>query len=39
MIRKKIIKFRPYTSPDELLEHRIMRRAVYFAIKNAITVR
>ncbi len=39
MIGKRIIEFRPYTSPEELLTRRVLKRADYDTIKNAITVR
>ena len=39
MIGKRIIEFRPYTSPDELLTRRVLKRADYDTIRNAITVR
>nr|WP_281407341.1 helix-hairpin-helix domain-containing protein [Methylobacterium sp. P1-11] len=38
MIGKRVIEFRPYTSPDELLSRRVLKRADYDAIKNSITV-
>lgn len=39
MIGKRIIEFRPYTSSDELLSRRVLKRSDYDAIKNSITVR
>ena len=39
MIGKRIVEFRPYASPDELLTRRVLKRADYDAIRNAITVR
>lgn len=39
MIGKRIIEFRPYTSADELLTRRVLKRADYDAIKSSVTVR
>lgn len=39
MIGRRIVEFRPYTSPDELLTRRVLKRTDYDTIKNAITVR
>lgn len=39
MIGKRIIEFRPYTSPDELLSRRVLKRADYDTIKSSVTVR
>lgn len=39
MIGRRIIEFRPYASPDELVARRVLKRADYEAIKNAVTVR
>lgn len=39
MIGRRIIEFRPYASPDELLTRRVLKRADYDTIKNAITAR
>ncbi len=39
MIGKRIVEFRPYTSPDELLTRRVLKRADYDAIRNSVTVR
>ncbi len=39
MIGKRIIEFRPYTSPDEILTRRVLKRADYEAIKHSITIR
>lgn len=39
MIGKRIIEFRPYTSPDELLSRRVLKRSDYDAIKDSISVR
>lgn len=39
MVGKRIIEFRPYTSPEDLLTRRVLKRADYDTIKNAITVR
>ncbi|TXN39499.1 helix-hairpin-helix domain-containing protein [Methylobacterium sp. WL7] len=39
MIGKRIIEFRPYTSPDELLTRRVLKRSDYESIKAAVTVR
>lgn len=39
MIGKRIIEFRPYTSPDELLARRVLKRSDYDVIKNSIAVR
>ena len=38
MIGKRVIDFRPYTSPDELLVRRVVKRDNYRLIKAAITV-
>ncbi|SDO38632.1 Helix-hairpin-helix motif-containing protein [Methylobacterium phyllostachyos] len=39
MIGRRIVEFRPYTSPDELLSRRVLKRTDYDTIKNAVTVR
>ena len=39
MIGKRIIEFRPYTTPDELVTRRVLKRADYDAIRAAVTVR
>ena len=39
MIGKRIIEFRPYTSVDELLSRRVLKRADYETIRNAVTLR
>lgn len=39
MIGKRIIEFRPYTSADELLSRRVLKRADYETIKAAVMVR
>ena len=39
MIGRRIIELRPYASPDELLTRRVLKRADYETIKNAITAR
>jgi len=39
MIGRRIVEFRPYTAPDELLSRRVLKRTDYDTIKNAITVR
>jgi len=39
MIGKRILEFRPYTSTDELLTRRVLKRADYETIKGAVTVR
>jgi hypothetical protein len=39
MIGKRIIEFRPYLSPDELLTRRVLKRSDYDMIKGAITAR
>ncbi|MCJ2135862.1 helix-hairpin-helix domain-containing protein [Methylobacterium sp. J-026] len=39
MIGRRIIEFRPYASPDELLTRRVLKRADYDTIRSAITVR
>nr|WP_076729477.1 helix-hairpin-helix domain-containing protein [Methylobacterium radiotolerans] len=39
MTGKRIIEFRPYVSPDELMTRRVLKRADYDTIKNSITVR
>lgn len=39
MIGRRIVEFRPYTSPDELLTRRVLKRADYDTIRNAITAR
>lgn len=39
MIGKRIIEFRPYTAPEDLLTRRVLKRADYDTIRNAITVR
>lgn len=36
MIGKRIIEFRPYTSADELLTRRVLKRADYDVIKNSV---
>ncbi|MWV21864.1 helix-hairpin-helix domain-containing protein [Methylobacterium sp. 2A] len=39
MIGRRIVEFRPYAAPDELLSRRVLKRSDYDTIKNAITVR
>jgi hypothetical protein len=39
MIGKRIIEFRPYASPDDLISRRVLKRADYEAIKGTVTVR
>ncbi|MCJ2086591.1 helix-hairpin-helix domain-containing protein [Methylobacterium sp. E-005] len=39
MIGRRIVEFRPYAAPDELLSRRVLKRTDYDTIKNAITVR
>lgn len=39
MIGKRIVEFRPYTSPEDLITRRVLKRADYEAIKGAVTVR
>lgn len=39
MIGRRIVEFRPYTSPDELLSRRVLKRTDYDTIRNAVTVR
>jgi DNA uptake protein ComE-like DNA-binding protein len=39
MIGKRIIEFRPYTSTEDLITRRVLKRADYDSIKAAITVR
>lgn len=39
MIGRRIIAFRPYASPEDLLTKRVLKRADYEAIKAAVTVR
>lgn len=39
MIGKRIIEFRPYTSVDELLSRRVLKRADYETIRPAVMVR
>lgn len=39
MIGKRIIEFRPYGSPDELISRRVLKRADYDTIKAAVIVR
>ncbi|WP_313902710.1 ComEA family DNA-binding protein [Methylobacterium sp. E-066] len=39
MIGKRIIEFRPYTSVDDLLARRVLKRSDYEAIKGAVTIR
>ncbi|MGU3287654.1 helix-hairpin-helix domain-containing protein [Methylobacterium mesophilicum] len=39
MIGKRIIEFRPYGSPDELLARRVLKRSDYDVIKDLIVVR
>lgn len=39
MIGKRIIEFRPYASPEELVTRRVLKKSDYEAIRSAITVR
>ena len=39
MIGKRIIEFRPYSSVDDLLARRVLKRSDYEAIKGAVTIR
>lgn len=39
MIGKRIVDFRPYTSVDDLLTRRVLKRSDYQAIRAAVTVR
>lgn len=39
MIGRRIIEFRPYAAPDDLVTRRVLKRGDYDTIKNAITVR
>ncbi|MGH1571816.1 ComEA family DNA-binding protein [Methylobacterium sp. P31] len=39
MIGRRIIEFRPYASPEDLVTRRVLKRADYETIKAAITAR
>lgn len=39
MIGKRIIEFRPYASPEDLISRRVLKRTDYDAIRSSITVR
>ncbi|WP_313899054.1 ComEA family DNA-binding protein [Methylobacterium sp. J-072] len=39
MIGKRIIEFRPYTSVDDLLARRVLKRSDYEAVRGAVTIR
>jgi DNA uptake protein ComE-like DNA-binding protein len=39
MIGRRIIEFRPYASPEDLVTRRVLKRADYETIKAAVTAR
>ncbi|GEP07905.1 hypothetical protein MOX02_59430 [Methylobacterium oxalidis] len=39
MIGRRIIAFRPYASPEDLVNRRVLKRSDFEVIKTAITVR
>ena len=39
MIGKRIVEFRPYPMPEDLVTRRVLKKSDYEAIRSAVTVR